>query len=133
MNYVLDIGAVTHNLDKLWDGLLVTLQLTIAANVIGVIAGFLLALLVLSPYRLLSWPATLFVEFFRCTPAIVQMRMRERAVGSTRSRPKRVRRSTTGMTSPRRLITPSTKEGARGTGVMRPTRITSRTSSSLSP
>lgn len=73
MNYVLDIGAVTRNLDKLWDGLLVTLQLTIAANVIGVIAGFLLALLVLSPYRLLSWPATLFVEFFRCTPAIVQI------------------------------------------------------------
>lgn len=73
MNYVLDIGAVTRNLDKLWDGLFVTLQLTIAANIIGVIAGFLLALLVLSPYRLLSWPSTLFVEFFRCTPAIVQI------------------------------------------------------------
>lgn len=37
------------------------------------IAGFLLALLVLSPYRILSWPSTLFVEFFRCTPAIVQI------------------------------------------------------------
>lgn len=73
MNYALDIGAVTRNLDKLWDGLLVTLELTIAANVIGVIAGFLLALLVLSPYRVLSWPATFFVEFFRCTPAIVQI------------------------------------------------------------
>ncbi len=73
MNYALDLGAVTRNLDKLWEGLLVTLQLTIAANVIGVIAGFLLALIVLSPYRLLSWPATLFVEFFRCTPAIVQI------------------------------------------------------------
>jgi polar amino acid transport system permease protein len=73
MNYVLDIGAVTRNLDKLWEGLLVTLQLTIAANVIGVIAGFLLALIVLSPYKILSWPATLFVEFFRCTPAIVQI------------------------------------------------------------
>jgi polar amino acid transport system permease protein len=73
MNYVLDIGAVTRNLDKLWEGLLVTLQLTIAANVIGVIAGFLLALLVLSPWKILSWPAMLFVEFFRCTPAIVQI------------------------------------------------------------
>lgn len=73
MNYALDIGAVTRNLDKLWDGLLVTLQLTIAANIIGVIAGFLLALLVLSQWKILSWPATLFVEFFRCTPAIVQI------------------------------------------------------------
>ena len=53
MNYVLDIGAVTRNLDKLWEGLLVTLQLTIAANVIGVIAGFILALIVLSPYKIL--------------------------------------------------------------------------------
>ena len=73
MNYVLDIGAVTRNLDKLWEGLLVTLQLTIAANVIGVIAGFLLALLVLSPWKIVRWPSTLFVEFFRCTPAIVQI------------------------------------------------------------
>lgn len=73
MDYALDIGAVTRNLDKLWEGLFVTLQLTIAANVIGVIAGFLLALLVLSPYKILSWPSTLFVEFFRCTPAIVQI------------------------------------------------------------
>lgn len=73
MHYVLDIGAVTRNLDKLWDGLLVTLQLTIAANIIGVIAGFLLALLVLSRFAIVRWPATLFVEFFRCTPAIVQI------------------------------------------------------------
>ena len=73
MNYALDIGAVTRNLDKLWEGLLVTLQLTIAANIIGVIAGFLLALLVLSRFAIVRWPATLFVEFFRCTPAIVQI------------------------------------------------------------
>jgi polar amino acid transport system permease protein len=73
MNYALDIGAVTRNLDKLWEGLLVTLELTIAANIIGVIAGFLLALLVLSRFAAVRWPATLFVEFFRCTPAIVQI------------------------------------------------------------
>lgn len=73
MNYALDLGAVTRNLDKLWEGLLVTLQLTIAANVIGVIAGFLLALLVLSKLAVVRWPATLFVEFFRCTPALVQI------------------------------------------------------------
>lgn len=73
MDYTLDIGAVTRNLAPLWDGLVVTLQLTLAANAIGVIAGFGLALLVLSPVAALRWPAMLFVEFFRCTPAIVQI------------------------------------------------------------
>jgi polar amino acid transport system permease protein len=35
--------------------------------------GFGLALLLMSPYRLLRMPFMLFVEFFRCTPAIVQI------------------------------------------------------------
>ncbi|MFC3629218.1 amino acid ABC transporter permease [Paracoccus angustae] len=73
MEYQLDIGAVTRNLGPLIDGLWVTLQLTLAANVIGIVAGFALALLTTSPVALLRWPAMLFVEFFRCTPAIVQI------------------------------------------------------------
>jgi len=73
MEYQLDIGAVTRNLGPLIDGLWVTLQLTLAANVIGIVAGFALALLTTSPIALLRWPAMLFVEFFRCTPAIVQI------------------------------------------------------------
>lgn len=73
MDYIWDIGAVTRNLGPLWDGLAVTLQLTVAANIIGIVAGFGLALLVLSRFALLRWPAVLFVEFFRCTPAIVQI------------------------------------------------------------
>lgn len=73
MDYTLDIGAVTRNLGPLFEGLLVTLQLTIAANIIGIVAGFGLALLVMSRFAVLRLPATLFVEFFRCTPAIVQI------------------------------------------------------------
>lgn len=73
MEYQLDIGAVTRNLGPLIDGLWVTLQLTLAANAIGIVAGFALALLTTSPIALLRWPAMLFVEFFRCTPAIVQI------------------------------------------------------------
>lgn len=73
MAYTIDIGAVTRNLDPLYDGLLVTLQLTAAANVIGVVAGFGLALLTTSRLPVLRLPAMLFVEFFRCTPAIVQI------------------------------------------------------------
>lgn len=73
MDYTLDIGAVTRNMGPLMDGLWVTLQLTLAANVIGVIAGFALALLTTSKLAVLRWPSMLFVEFFRCTPAIVQI------------------------------------------------------------
>lgn len=73
MDYTLDIGAVTRNLDPLFQGLAVTVQLTVAANVIGIVAGFGVALLVLARNPLLRLPAMLFVEFFRCTPAIVQI------------------------------------------------------------
>lgn len=44
MDYTLDLGAVTRNMGPLMDGLWVTLQLTLAANAIGVVAGFALAL-----------------------------------------------------------------------------------------
>ena len=73
MDYTLDIGAVTRNMGPLWEGLAITLQLTLAANAIGITAGFGLALLVLSRFAVLRLPAMLFVEFFRCTPAIVQI------------------------------------------------------------
>lgn len=73
MDYTLDLGAVTRNMGPLMDGLWVTLQLTLAANVIGVVAGFALALLTTSKLAVLRWPSMLFVEFFRCTPAIVQI------------------------------------------------------------
>ena len=50
MDYTLDIGAVTRNMGPLWEGLAITLQLTLAANAIGITAGFGLALLVLSRF-----------------------------------------------------------------------------------
>ncbi|HEV7249462.1 MAG TPA: amino acid ABC transporter permease [Shinella sp.] len=71
MNYTFDFNAVS--LRPLIEGLVVTLELTIAANLIGVILGFPLALLLMSRVAVIRWPATLFVEFFRCTPAIVQI------------------------------------------------------------
>lgn len=71
MNYTFDFNAVS--LGPLIEGLVVTVQLTIAANLIGVILGFPLALLLMSRLVVIRWPATLFVEFFRCTPAIVQI------------------------------------------------------------
>ncbi|CDX43900.1 glutamate and aspartate transporter subunit; membrane component of ABC superfamily [Mesorhizobium sp. ORS 3359] len=73
MNYSFDFQSVTRNLGPLFDGLAVTLQLTVAANAIGLTLGFVLALLLMSPWRLVRLPVILFVEFFRCTPALVQI------------------------------------------------------------
>lgn len=73
MEYTLDIGAVTRNMGPLLEGLWVTLKLTAAANIIGVIAGFALALMTTSKLAVLRWPSMLFVEFFRCTPALIQI------------------------------------------------------------
>lgn len=71
MNYTFDFNSISFA--PLLRGLVVSLELTVAANIIGVIAGFGLALLLMSPYQLLRMPFMLFVEFFRCTPAIVQI------------------------------------------------------------
>ncbi|XUY25653.1 amino acid ABC transporter permease [Agrobacterium sp. rho-8.1] len=71
MDYSFDFNSITFA--PLMRGLVVSLELTAAANIMGIIAGFGLALLLMSPYRLLRMPFMLFVEFFRCTPAIVQI------------------------------------------------------------
>lgn len=54
-------------------GLMVTLYLTFWANVVGLIGGALLALCTTGSVRILSVPARLYIEFFRCTPALVQI------------------------------------------------------------
>lgn len=71
MTYSFDFSAVA--LPPLLDGLAVTVTLTLAANAIGIVLGFPLALLAMARSPLLRLPATLFIEFFRCTPAIVQI------------------------------------------------------------
>jgi polar amino acid transport system permease protein len=73
MNYSFDFASVTNNLGPLLKGLVVTLQLTAAANLMGLTLGFGLALLIMSRWSIIRLPAMLFVEFFRCTPAIVQI------------------------------------------------------------
>ncbi|MDL2403062.1 amino acid ABC transporter permease [Rhizobium mayense] len=71
MNYTFDFNSVSFA--PLLRGLVVSLELTAAANIIGIVAGFGLALLLMSPYRVVRLPFMLFVEFFRCTPALVQI------------------------------------------------------------
>jgi polar amino acid transport system permease protein len=73
MNYEFDFHFLTGNFGVLWDGLMVTLQLALIANVVGLVLGFGLCLLTLSRWFFIRWPAQLFIEFFRCTPALLQI------------------------------------------------------------
>ncbi|MBN0063673.1 ABC transporter permease subunit, partial [Pseudomonas aeruginosa] len=57
----------------LLDGLKVALELALVSNLIGLVAGFGLSLMTLSRWFFIRWPAQLFVEFFRCTPALLQI------------------------------------------------------------
>ena len=54
-------------------GVVVTLELTVIAMVAGVIIGIVLAVMRLSPNRLLSGSAWLYIWFFRGTPVLVQL------------------------------------------------------------
>jgi polar amino acid transport system permease protein len=73
MNYQFDFNFLNGNFGLLWDGLKVTLQLALVSNIVGLVLGFGLCLLTLSRWFLLRWSAQLFIEFFRCTPVLLQI------------------------------------------------------------
>jgi len=54
-------------------GIGVTLELTVIAMAVGVILGIILAIMRLSPNRLLSGSAWVYIWFFRGTPVLVQL------------------------------------------------------------
>jgi len=54
-------------------GIVVTLELTVIAMVAGVLIGVLLAVMRLSPNRLMSGAAWVYIWFFRGTPILVQL------------------------------------------------------------
>ena len=69
----IDFYLVVRAWPQLLAGLRVTIELTIWANVIGLTAGFVLALLSKSRIAPVRWLASAYIEFFRCTPALVQI------------------------------------------------------------
>src|SRR6266513_6481103 len=71
MQYQWDFAAVWSHFDLLIVGLIGTVELALVSIVLGVIVGFVLALMRLSHRKYLSTPATAFVEFYRNTPPIV--------------------------------------------------------------
>ncbi|MET3822038.1 polar amino acid transport system permease protein [Burkholderia sp. PvR073] len=73
MNYHFDFSFLAGSLGALVDGLKVTVVLAVAANAMGLVFGFVLCLLAMSRWAIVRWPAQLFIEFFRCTPALLQI------------------------------------------------------------
>lgn len=58
---------------RIISGLRVTLELTVIAMAIGVVLGVLLAVMRLSPNKLVSGASWLYIWFFRGTPVLVQL------------------------------------------------------------
>jgi polar amino acid transport system permease protein len=68
-------GVVGHYLfdSRITHGAIVTIELTLAAQAIGIALGVLLAIMRLSPNPLVSGAGWLYVWFFRGTPVFVQI------------------------------------------------------------
>ncbi len=60
-------------LPYLLEGLQVTLYIFVIAIIIGFLIGLLMALLRLSPFKILNWISKIFVDAIRGTPFIVQL------------------------------------------------------------
>jgi polar amino acid transport system permease protein len=72
-HYSFDFFYIFAGFGRLLQGLVVSLELTALAIAIATFSGFVLALATSSPNRLLSTPTRMFVEIFRCTPALIQI------------------------------------------------------------
>ena len=69
----LDFGEVFKFFPELVNGLIVTLVMTIIAMVIGTATGLILALLRMSSRRAVSIPTSLYIDFWRTTPLLIQI------------------------------------------------------------
>lgn len=69
----IDFSIVLTYWHVLLKGLALTLAITLGCAVIGSLAGFVISLLRMSRLKLLKLPTTLYVEFFRGTPLLIQL------------------------------------------------------------
>ncbi|MDF2682892.1 MAG: nickel transporter [Brevibacillus sp.] len=64
-------SVIPQNLDLLWEGLLLTLQLSACALLVSIPVGILLGLCRISSNRVISFLAVSYVEFIRGVPLLV--------------------------------------------------------------
>ncbi len=69
--YEFDWSSIPNALPFLWDGMKISLQITIIAVIAGIVWGTLLALMRLSPIKPLSWFAAGYVNLFRAVPLVM--------------------------------------------------------------
>lgn len=75
MGYVFDFQAVLQGEYLGWfaTGIVTTIALTVAAWILGMLVGILLTLIRMLPIRPLQWAVTLYVEYHRNVPLLVQI------------------------------------------------------------
>jgi glutamate/aspartate transport system permease protein len=71
MNYEFDWSSIPGALPFLWDGMKVTLEITVNAIGFGIVWGTLLAMMRLSSSRVLVWFAAGYVNLFRSIPLVM--------------------------------------------------------------
>ena len=69
--YDFDWSSIPGALPFLWDGMKISLQITLVAIVAGIVWGTLLAMMRLSGFPLLSWFAAGYVNLFRAVPLVM--------------------------------------------------------------
>lgn len=67
----LDWSVIPDNADLLWEGVQLTVLLTVATMGLSLGIGLLLAVMRVSERRLLRWPSSLIVNFFRSVPVLL--------------------------------------------------------------
>lgn len=73
MNYQWDFSIIWRSLPVLGRGVIVTAELWAISLALGLVLGFFIALLRLSPNRASQFAGRSFVEFFRNIPALIQL------------------------------------------------------------
>ena len=68
-----DWSAVWDFMPRVWDGLLVSLQILALGSVLSFALGLVWAIAFRAPTRFIRWPVNLITEFIRNTPLLVQL------------------------------------------------------------
>jgi polar amino acid transport system permease protein len=71
MGYHLNFNLIWRHFDKLWGGLVLSLELAVAAILIGIVIGLTLAVLHVSGGRIVRTAIGAYVEFIRNVPLIL--------------------------------------------------------------
>lgn len=69
--YDFDWTSIPQSLPFLWDGMKISLEITMTAVLVGIVWGTLLALMRLSSFPVLSWLAAGYVNLFRAVPLVM--------------------------------------------------------------